>query len=100
MEALTRKVWQGLPEQDKQEWMRRIELLLPEGMKYEGLQTFERYGQRTQTGVFAHDEQRFVFVPGDQVTLGKSGITEWIRKLLRNCMKPLVNMEYRMSIHF
>lgn len=70
MEALTRNVWQGLSEQDKQEWMHRIELLLPEGMKYEGLQTFERYGQRTQTGVFTHDEQRFVFVPGDQVTLG------------------------------
>ncbi|WP_145414478.1 formylglycine-generating enzyme family protein [Paenibacillus xylanexedens] len=70
MEALTRSVWQGLSEQDKQEWMQRIVLQLPEGMQYEGLQTFERYGQRTQTGVFTHDEQRFVFVPGDQVTLG------------------------------
>ncbi|WP_339832796.1 hypothetical protein [Paenibacillus sp. FSL R7-0272] len=70
MEALTRSVWQGLSEQDKQEWMQRIALQLPEGMQYEGLQTFERYGQRTQTGVFTQDEQRFVFVPGDQVTLG------------------------------
>ncbi|WP_342552892.1 hypothetical protein [Paenibacillus sp. FSL R7-0652] len=70
MEALMRDVWQGLSEQEKQEWMQRIALQLPEGMQYEGLQTFERYGQRTQTGVFTHDEQRFVFVPGDQVTLG------------------------------
>lgn len=70
MEALMRSVWQGLSEQDRQKWMQRVALQLPEGMQYEGLQTFERYGQRTQTGVFTHDEQRFVFVPGDQVTLG------------------------------
>nr|WP_154960690.1 formylglycine-generating enzyme family protein [Paenibacillus xylanexedens] len=70
MEALTKSVWQGLSEQDKQEWMQRIALQLPEGMQYEGLRTFERYGQRTLTGVFTQDEQRFVFVPGNQVTLG------------------------------
>lgn len=50
MEALTRNVWQGLSAQDKQDWMKRIELMLPEGMQYEGLETFERFGQRTETG--------------------------------------------------
>ncbi|MBB6020979.1 hypothetical protein HNR77_002060 [Paenibacillus sp. JGP012] len=74
MEALMRNVWQGLSGQEKQDWMKRIELMLPEGMQYEGLETFERFGQRTETGVFTHEEERFVFVPGDQVTLGW---TQW-----------------------
>ena len=72
MDAWDRDVWQELNAQDKEKWMRELVRQLPEGMTYEGLQTFERFGQRTQTGVFIQEGQRFVFVPGSQVTLGWS----------------------------
>lgn len=70
MEALRRDVWQRLSAQDKEEWMCKLVRQLPDDMQYECLETFERFGQRMETGVFMYDEQKFVFVPGDQVTLG------------------------------
>lgn len=70
MEALSRDMWQGLNAQDKEAWMSKLVHQLPDGMQYEGLETFERFGQRMETGVFRHEEEIFVFVPGDQVTLG------------------------------
>ncbi|WP_339237891.1 hypothetical protein MKX40_26640 [Paenibacillus sp. FSL R5-0517] len=70
MEALGRDMWQELNTQDKEAWMRKLIHQLPEGMVYEGLETFERFGQRIQTGVFTHEEERFVFVPGNRITLG------------------------------
>ena len=70
MEALGRDMWQELNAQDKEAWMRKLIHQLPEGMVYEGLETFERFGQRIQTGVFTHEEERFVFVPGNRITLG------------------------------
>ncbi|MGO4734171.1 hypothetical protein [Paenibacillus sp. 2KB_22] len=70
MEALSRDMWLELNAQDKEAWMRKLVRQLPEGMVYEGLETFERFGQRIETGVFTHEEERFVFVPGDRITLG------------------------------
>ncbi|QOS81205.1 hypothetical protein JNUCC31_10320 [Paenibacillus sp. JNUCC31] len=70
MEVLNRRVWKGLPAQEKEKCLRGMVSHFPTGMKYEGLETFERFGQRIETGVFSYDEQRFVFVPGDRVTLG------------------------------
>ncbi|MDR6720644.1 MULTISPECIES: hypothetical protein [Paenibacillus] len=70
MEALSRDMWQGLNTQDKEAWMHKLVRQLPVGMVYEGLETFERFGQRMETGVFTEEGLRFVFVPGDQVTLG------------------------------
>ncbi|MDQ0173622.1 hypothetical protein [Paenibacillus tundrae] len=70
MEPLQRRVWVGLSAPEKDEWMHTIARKLPEQMRYDGLQTFERYGQRTETGVFVCGRQQFVFVPGDRVTLG------------------------------
>ncbi|WP_128103628.1 hypothetical protein [Paenibacillus sp. DCT19] len=76
MESLQRSVWEGLSALEKEEWMHTIARQLPEQMRYEGLQTFERYGQRTETGVFVCGGQQFVFVPGDRVTLGWDGWQE------------------------
>ncbi|MCG7380445.1 hypothetical protein MH215_26060 [Paenibacillus sp. ACRSA] len=76
MESLQRSVWVGLSTPEKEEWMQTIVRKLPEQMRYDGLQTFERYGQRTETGVFVCGGQKFVFVPGDRVTLGWDGWQE------------------------
>lgn len=70
MGPLNRDVWEELSAQEKEERLRNLLSHFPTGMKYEGLETFERFGQRIETGVFSNDAQKFVFVPGDQVTLG------------------------------
>lgn len=80
MKPLNRDVWEGMSAQEKEERLRDLVNHLPTGMKYGGLETFARFGQRIETGVFSYDEQRFVFVPGDRVTLGwdrwKDGMNE------------------------
>ena len=40
------------------------------GMTFLALQTFDRWGQSCNTGIFEKDGREFVFVPGDTVTLG------------------------------
>ncbi|MDN4604330.1 hypothetical protein P5G61_24100 [Paenibacillus sp. F6_3S_P_1C] len=64
------EAWKGLSTQEKEKCLRDMRNDLPAGMHYKGLETFERFGQQIETGVFLYDEQRFVFVPGDRVTLG------------------------------
>ena len=39
-------------------------------MTFLGLHTFDRWGQSSTTGIFEKDGRKFVFVPGDTVTLG------------------------------
>ena len=39
-------------------------------MTFLGLHTFDRWGQSCTTGIFEKDGRKFVFVPGDTVTLG------------------------------
>ncbi|KGP81286.1 MULTISPECIES: hypothetical protein [unclassified Paenibacillus] len=70
MEALNREAWKGLSAQEKEELLRGLVSHFPVGMQYKGLETFERYDQGIETGVFSYDEQKFVFVPGDRVILG------------------------------
>lgn len=72
MEALTRAIWAGLSVQEKEKLLQGMIALCPEGMEYIGVRTFERFGQRTETGVFMYAGREFVFVPGDHVTLGWS----------------------------
>lgn len=72
MEALTRAIWAGLSVQEKEELLHEMIALCPAGMEYIGIRTFERFGQRTETGIFMHAGREFVFVPGDRVTLGWS----------------------------
>ncbi|WP_339305694.1 hypothetical protein NST33_26910 [Paenibacillus sp. FSL L8-0435] len=70
METWSRDMWQALNAQDKEASMRKLVRQLPDGMVYKGLETFERFGQRMETGVFTEEGLRFLFVPGDRVTLG------------------------------
>lgn len=72
MEALTRAIWAGLSVQEKEELLHGMIALCPAGMEYIGVRTFERFGQRTESGIFMHAGREFVFVPGDHVTLGWS----------------------------
>lgn len=72
MEAMTRAIWAGLSVQEKEELLHGMIALCPAGMEYIGVRTFERFGQRTETGIFMHAGREFVFVPGDHVTLGWS----------------------------
>lgn len=65
---LTRKVFDKLDSSEKLDLM--VKLSERYDMSFIKLQTFERYGQHCQTGVFESDGRRFVFVPGDEVTLG------------------------------
>lgn len=62
-------------------------------MCYKGLQTFQRWGQSTITGLFEKDGYEFVFIPEDVVTLGwdrfAEGFDEWnqsdIESVLKEC---------------
>lgn len=65
---LTRKAFDKLDSSEKLDLMVKLGELY--NMSFIKLQTFERYGQHCQTGVFESNGRRFVFVPGDEVTLG------------------------------
>ena len=65
---LTRKVFDKLDSSEKLDLMVKLGELY--NMSFIKLQTFERYGQHCHTGVFESNGRRFVFVPGDEVTLG------------------------------
>ena len=62
--------WKGLSSNEKDQQMRELALQLPPGFTYAGLSHFARHGQELETGIFERPRSRFVFVPGDQVTLG------------------------------
>lgn len=68
MQALQRSVWQALSTTEKEAALR--ELPLPEGFSLLRMDTFARYGQQLETGVFGYGDGEFVFIPGDKVTLG------------------------------
>lgn len=68
MQALQRSVWQALSTAEKEATLR--ELPLPEGFSLLRMDTFARYGQQLETGVFGYGDCEFVFIPGDKVTLG------------------------------
>lgn len=62
--------WKSLSSDEKDTQMRELARQLPPGFTYAGLSRFARHGQELETGVFERTRSRFVFVPGDQVTLG------------------------------
>lgn len=73
---MDRKAWNKLSSAEKDTIMSSLPGKLKREFVYKGLQTFERYGVTHETGVFRYEEQEFIFVPGDQVTLGWSDLTE------------------------
>ncbi|MFF2089775.1 hypothetical protein [Paenibacillus sp. NPDC058174] len=70
MTALNRQAWSELSSTEKEAVMQDLASKLPQGFQFQGLQTFQRYGVTNETGIFTYKEAEFVFVPGNQVTLG------------------------------
>jgi hypothetical protein len=70
MVALNHTVWSRLSGPEKQQMLQER---LPEGFSFCRLERFERYGVSMETGVCAYEGDEFVFVPGNEVTLGWDG---------------------------
>jgi len=71
MKPVQRAAWGTWTANEKQAYLR--ELSLPKGFSLLRMETFERYGQQLETGVFAYQDSEFVFIPGDRLTLGWEG---------------------------
>ncbi|QDH20243.1 formylglycine-generating enzyme family protein [Saccharibacillus brassicae] len=76
MENWTRPAWSRLTAQEKTRQMELLCTRLPVGFEWIGLETFERFGLSTKTGLFACEDTEFVFVPGDTVTLGWDAVPD------------------------
>ncbi|MFD1907146.1 hypothetical protein ACFSQ7_28865 [Paenibacillus rhizoplanae] len=74
MVAWDRAVWGQLTVEEKMHAMQELLKQLPAGFKWLQLESFERYGQSLDTGVFLYEGSEYVFVPGDSVTLGRSEV--------------------------
>lgn len=66
--TLLRPDWQRLSEMERRDILKNIGE--DYGMCLREYVTFSRYGQETSTAVYTCGEEEFVFVPGDNVTLG------------------------------
>ena len=77
MEAWNRAAWGQLTVEEKQSALQELLERLPAGFKWLRLERFERYGRSLETGVFLHEGSEYVYVPGDTLTLGRSGLYEY-----------------------
>lgn len=94
MQEMYRNTWNVLKLMEKEALMRSLIDKLPEGFKYEGLQTFSRYGITLETGIFAYQGSLFSFIPGDEVTLGwESWATEMDEATKGNLLKTLDELD-------
>lgn len=65
--------WATTDQDERKRRMQKLAENLPDGFAWRGMQTFERWGRQTETGVFAYEGRNFVFVPGARTTLGWNG---------------------------
>lgn len=68
-----RRIWNDLSSEIKQQRMSELEATLPKGFEFVRTETFERFGQSSETGVFLYEGAEFLFVPGDEAALGWDG---------------------------
>ncbi|OWR29970.1 hypothetical protein CDO73_12900 [Saccharibacillus sp. O23] len=68
-----RRIWNDLSSEVKQQRMSELEATLPKGFEFVRTETFERFGQSSETGVFLYGGAEFLFVPGDEAGLGWDG---------------------------
>ncbi len=68
MHTHQRSVWQAMTTAEKESELRALPL--PGGFSLLRMDTFARYDQQLETGVFGYEGREFVFIPGDRVTLG------------------------------
>ncbi len=80
MGLFKRENWNKLNSDIKENLMLELLGQLPEGFSFKGLESYSRYGQSIQTGVFLFQMVEFVFVPGDTVTLGWDGWQEGLNE--------------------
>ncbi|OWA33388.1 hypothetical protein B9G55_22210 [Saccharibacillus sp. O16] len=73
MEWQKRQIWSSLTPEDKFQRMIELSTLLPGGFQFVRMETFERFGQSMETGLFTYQDAQFLFVPGDDVMLGWDG---------------------------
>jgi len=107
MEIWNRPAWSRLTADEKRQQMPILQKKLPEGFDFVRLDTFERYGQSTETGIFVCEDIEFIFVPGDTVTLGwntqpaaedgSAGVRERMLDLLRELGAAPEELEERMQ---
>lgn len=76
MELWRRRGWGQLTKEERQEQREEILKRLPSGFEWLRTEAFERFGQCRDNEVFAHKGSEFVFVPGDTVRVGWTGINE------------------------
>lgn len=70
MQELERSTWIAMNKVEKDAAMRSLLSRLPQGFEYQGLTAFQRYGKTNETGIFTYKDSEFLFIPGDQATLG------------------------------
>ncbi|WNS45563.1 SUMF1/EgtB/PvdO family nonheme iron enzyme [Paenibacillus sp. MMS20-IR301] len=71
MQAWNRASWETLTTDEKKDAMQELLTQLPAGFRWLRMETFARYRQTLETGVFTFENSEFVFIPGDTVTLGR-----------------------------
>ena len=63
-------------------------------MTFLDLHTFDRWGQSSTTGIFEKDGRKFVFVPGDTVTLGWEQFAVGLNQEMADYLKALEPEEW------
>lgn len=76
MELWKRRDWERSTKAEQQQQRGKLFERLTAGFEWLRTETFERFGQTRDNEVFAYQGSEFVFVPGDIVTLGWTGIEE------------------------
>lgn len=90
MTEWTRFAWNTLSSEQRLQWLQELVTRLPEGFALEKIQSFDRYGQQIETGIFSYQQSEFVFVPGDKVTLGWNDVhVSWDQPTLEDLERGL-----------
>lgn len=94
MTQWTRYTWNKLSSEQRLQWLQELVTRLPEGFALGKIQSFDRYGQQIETGIFSYQQSEFVFVPGDEVTLGwNNDHVSWDQSTLEDLENGLEEIE-------
>lgn len=109
---LNRSKFSLLSDSEKEDIMRNLADRY--SMSYRGLRSYDRWGQQTTTGLFECEGKEFVFVPGDEITIGwdtfaegfdsynfddiQSDLSEWeydgsVESYLQEIMQPVKKVQ-------
>lgn len=91
-----RTAWNAQTTRQREQWLKQLEQQLPSGFVLQRLESFSRYGQTIETGIFTYEEEdtEFVYVPGNTVTLGwEQWPLEWDAETQEDLADGLGGME-------